>query len=120
MEYADNWPTHVTRVTEAMDRLMKSTYDSGIALAGSLDKLGQEIDRQGLGLTVKLDSATDAMNISLKAASSRMVEAVNAASSASDKMGRRLVMATWFLGASTIVLAAATIALVYVTWTKGA
>lgn len=94
-------------------------------LCDAMEKLGIAITVQGIGVSVKLDTATVRLADSLDRtagrlgeiidrASNRVLNAVDNASAASERYAKGLVRATWALVGATIVLVIITAANVYV------
>jgi hypothetical protein len=94
-------------------------------LCDTMEKLGNTISAQGIGVSIKLDTATVRLANSLDAtagrlgekidrASDRLLDAVEKASTASERYAKGLVHATWALVGTTIVLVLITAANVYV------
>ena len=61
----------------------------------TIDQLGQAITAQGIGVSKKLDAASD-----------RVSETVEKASTASERHAKSLTCATWALVIATLILAA--------------
>jgi hypothetical protein len=74
----------------------------------ALVQLGGVIQAQGVGVSVKLDKASD-----------KLSAAINAAALASERHAKSLVNATWALVAATVVLVIVTAFHVYFTLSHG-
>jgi CHASE3 domain sensor protein len=81
---------------DSSDRQALHGYANTIRMA--MDQLGQSVQAQGVGLSEKLDNA-----------SQRVADALDRASAASERHAKNLAWATWALVIATVVLVVVTI-----------